>query len=178
MQSCCLKSKITKSSGEAGLTLLELLLVMAILSVFVTISLITYPASQRRSRDTQRKSDLNQYKTALEVYANKNNGLYPRRSAGNGQPAHTILCDDLGFSSGECPKDPKDGTSACSTNPCSYRYQTESCGSPGDPCATQYVLWAALEQPATDDYWVVCSNGKAGEAGTSDIPPSGGNCPI
>ncbi len=167
--------KIITHHSIGGFTLIELLMVMAIVSVLAGLFLVTFPATQKRGRDTKRKSDIKQYQTALEVYANKNGGFYPRRDAGSGQLAHTTLCGDLSFSSGECPEDPRYGQNNCSGNACEYRYQTESCGAAGDPCATTYVLWGSLEQPQDNDYWILCSNGQTGEGSTT---PSGGNCPL
>lgn len=159
-----------------GFTMLELLMVMGIIGVVAGFVLVTFPAAQDRARDANRKSDLKQYQTSLEVYANRNNGFYPRRSDAAGQPAGSTLCGDLGFSSGDCPLDPKDGQNECDGNMCRYLYQTDSCGAAGDPCAAQYVLWGALERPETSSaYWVVCSNGISGE---STSTPTGGNCPL
>lgn len=164
-----------------GFSLLELIMVMGMLSVIIGFVLVSFPASQKRARDTQRKSDIKQYQAALEVYANRNDGLYPRRNAASGQRADTVLCGDLGLSSGECSSDPKDGTNQCNGVQCRYLYQSNNpgCGV-GQPCATRYVVWGALEQPddaGNAQYFVTCSNGISGEI-TSGIPPSSGNCPI
>ncbi len=73
-----------------GFTLVELLIVIAVLGVLATIGIMTFPAAQKRARDTRRRSDLKQYQTALELYANRNNSFF-YDSAGSIQ-ADTSLC--------------------------------------------------------------------------------------
>lgn len=51
-----------------GFTLVELLVVMAILGVLVTMIATGFRSSQARGRDAQRKSDLKQISSALELY--------------------------------------------------------------------------------------------------------------
>jgi general secretion pathway protein G len=51
-----------------GFTLVELLVVMAILGVLVTIGLVSFRSSQMRGRDAQRKSDLKQLSNSLELF--------------------------------------------------------------------------------------------------------------
>lgn len=51
-----------------GFTLVELLVVIAIIGVLVTVGLGAFRSSQARSRDAQRKSDLKQISSALELY--------------------------------------------------------------------------------------------------------------
>lgn len=51
-----------------GFTLVELLVVMAILSVLVSLIAGGFRSSQARGRDAQRKSDLKQIANSLELY--------------------------------------------------------------------------------------------------------------
>jgi prepilin-type N-terminal cleavage/methylation domain-containing protein len=62
------RSKIQNLSF--GFTLVELLVVIAILGILATIGLVTFSSSQMRGRDAQRKSDLKQVSSALEIYYN------------------------------------------------------------------------------------------------------------
>lgn len=155
-----------KVSG--GFTLIELIMVMGVVSVIIGFFVATYPASQKRARDTQRKSDLKQYQTALESYANKNNGIYPVETSSIQADSNNFCVTDLGFSSGDCPPDPKDSVINCSGTICRYFYQSNGTG-------TEYVLFATLEEPINSNYWVVCQKGKTGESAST---PSGGSCPI
>lgn len=53
---------------KKGFTLIELLVVIAIISILVTIALVSFRSSQARGRDAERKSDLKQISSALELY--------------------------------------------------------------------------------------------------------------
>ena len=64
-----------------GFTLVELLVVIAILGILVTIGLTSFRSSQARGRDTQRKSDLKQIASALELYYS-DYGKYPDAAGG------------------------------------------------------------------------------------------------
>lgn len=156
---------------KKGFTLVELLVVISLIGVLASLVIISFTGSQKQGRDSQRKSDLRQYQNALEVFANKNSGLYPARPAGGGsQPAHQVLCNDLELTS--CPRDPREDESAGF----SYRYQSD--GPPGGgTAATQYVLWGRLENEEV--YWVFCSTGQSGEIPTESwINPIAGACPL
>jgi len=57
-----------KLTSKKGFTLVELLIVIAILGVLVTIGLGSFRSSQARGRDAERKSDLKQIASSLELY--------------------------------------------------------------------------------------------------------------
>ena len=59
-----------------GFTLMELLVVMAILGVLIVAGLASFTTSQKKSRDLRRKNDLRQMSLALETYYN-DFGSYP-----------------------------------------------------------------------------------------------------
>lgn len=62
--------------GKKGFTLVELLIVMSIIGVLATIVIGSFASSQMRGRDAQRKSDLKQISSSLEIYYN-DHGKYP-----------------------------------------------------------------------------------------------------
>ena len=64
-----------------GFTLIELIVVIAILGILATIGLTSFQTSQMKSRDAKRKSDLEQVQRALEAYMN-DYGNYPAANAG------------------------------------------------------------------------------------------------
>jgi len=64
-----------------GFTLMELLIVIAILGLLATIGLGSFRTSQMKGRDAQRKSDLSQIQKALEMYYNDYSG-YPAAITG------------------------------------------------------------------------------------------------
>lgn len=64
-----------------GFTLLELLVVMAIIGILAAIGIASYSGAQAKGRDARRKSDLENTSRALELYYN-DNGEYPLSSGG------------------------------------------------------------------------------------------------
>ena len=125
-----------------GFTFIEIMIVVAIIGILSGLFVTQYPATQRRARDIERRSDIKQYQIAMESYANKKGGNYPIVS---GTIATNVLCNDLGLTL--CPNDSQNS------------YEIISSG-------TDYVLWATLEQPSgypTPAYFVVCSSGRSGE---------------
>ncbi|KKT33857.1 MAG: General secretion pathway protein G [Candidatus Woesebacteria bacterium GW2011_GWB1_44_11b] len=66
---------------KKGFTLVELLVVMAILGVLVTLVASGFRTAQLRGRDAQRKSDIKQLANALELFYSDYN-LYPDESSG------------------------------------------------------------------------------------------------
>ena len=144
-----------------GYTFLELLVVIIVIMVLAMILLTTITSSLKRGRDTERKSNINQYKIALENYANEHNGLYPASAS----PINiTSICstDDnakaLYKYASRCISDKKAGFT--------YSYASDT---------LKWTLLSPLE--LGNKYWVVCSNGKAGEV-TSSPNINSGNCPI
>lgn len=61
---------------KKGFTLIELMVVVAILAILATIGLSSYSTSLRRARDSKRKTHLDQTQKALELYKH-DNGVYP-----------------------------------------------------------------------------------------------------
>lgn len=59
-----------------GFTLVELLVVMAILSLLATVGFGQYRTSQKKARDAQRKADLDNIGRVVEMYYN-DNASYP-----------------------------------------------------------------------------------------------------
>lgn len=148
--------------NSKGFTLIELLVVIAILGALASIALISFSGAQGSARDTKRKSDLRQYQTAIEVYANKNNGNYPIRSSAVNP---LTLCTATVLGTIACVDDPKSSTGN------HYQYVSNNSG-------TEFSLWATLERPlvATVNKYIVCSNGNVGESANT---PSGGTvCPL
>lgn len=62
---------------ERGFTLIELLVVIAIIAVLAALILAALTSAQKGARDSKRKSDLNQYKTALAQF-NADTSAYPQ----------------------------------------------------------------------------------------------------
>lgn len=74
-----LKKKFTTLSERSksnGFTLIELLVVIAIISILIALGSTSYQRAVRLSRDSKRKTDLEQIRQALETYRSEN-GVYP-----------------------------------------------------------------------------------------------------
>jgi len=69
-----LKFKI--KNCHKGFTLIELLIVIAIIGVLATLLMVNFIGVRQRARDAQRKSDLRQVQSALEIYRSDNSS-YP-----------------------------------------------------------------------------------------------------
>ena len=144
-------------TDKNGFTLLELIVVVAIIGVMAGFVVINFGGSREEAQNTQRRSDIRQYQTSIEVYANANNGNYP-----SAVDAMVDVCNtSLGQYASQCPDDP------VSTMP-SYQYSATS---------ARYVIWAQLAK--SDTFYVVCSNGAIGELPDTWTGPAGaGACPL
>jgi prepilin-type N-terminal cleavage/methylation domain-containing protein len=63
--------------NRSGFTLLELLIVIAIIGILVTIGAVSYSSAQKKSRDSRRQADMKAVQGAWEQYYADNNGSYP-----------------------------------------------------------------------------------------------------
>jgi len=111
---------------KCGFTLMELLVVITIIAVMMAGAIISYSSITTRSRDSKRKSDIEQIRQALEMYR-ADNLVYPV-CAGTGALDVTCLSSVAGFSSylTTIPSDPK------SSSGFAYYYQ--------NPTTTTYCL--------------------------------------
>jgi len=66
-----------------GFTLIELLVVIAIVGILVAVGSISYLTASKQSRDTRRKTDLEQIRQALETYRAETS-LYLTTAQGTG----------------------------------------------------------------------------------------------
>jgi len=68
-----------------GFTLVELLITMTVIGVLTSLALVSYQGSRKTARDAKRKADLEQIRSALEMYRT-DNGAYPTGGAGSNRP--------------------------------------------------------------------------------------------
>ena len=81
--------------NEFGFTLIELLVVIGIIGILTAISTIAYSSVTKNSRDQRRKVDIEQVRSALEMYrSNQVNANYPTNSqyfSGNATTYTSVL---------------------------------------------------------------------------------------
>lgn len=116
-----------RACRQAGFTLIELLIVITIIGILSSLMVVNYIGVRARARDAQRKADLRQIQSALELY---------RSDAGN-YPAALLACgSQLAFNGtvymNKIPCDPTNNA------PLIYVYKSALGG-------TAYTLGACLE---------------------------------
>lgn len=126
---------------NSGFTLIELMIVIAIISMVAALGVANYQTSLKKARDAHRKTDLQQIRSALEIYR-ADIGSYPTGAApaflihGCGSPCGAADCTfgnkwECGTPTStyieKLPQDPKN---------VNYRYSST---------ATTYTLEACLE---------------------------------
>ena len=109
-----------------GFTLIELLVVISIIGTLATLVLIQLGTARGRARDAKRISDVNQLRSAVELYYEDNNGKYPDE----------ITPAELGKYLTQVPHDPLDQTQV-------YGYKLKE-----NVKKLQYHIWTELEQKA------------------------------
>ncbi len=96
---------IQHHSNGAGFTLMELLIVIAVIGILVSISTVAYSSAQKKTRDTRRKNDLKAIQNAFEQYYADTSNNYPSTCS----VSTTYLPNGL-------PLDPKTGVAYTSTS--------------------------------------------------------------
>jgi prepilin-type N-terminal cleavage/methylation domain-containing protein len=76
-----------------GFTLIELLVVIAIIGILITVGAVSYQRAVRLSRDSKRKTDLEQIRQALETYRSEE-GVYPDTSGWQSTWLHYVVPSD------------------------------------------------------------------------------------
>ena len=115
-----------------GFTLIEMLIVIAIIGILASIVLVGIGPVQRTARDARRASDLRQTQNALELYFSKN-ATYP--PAGNWAALTAELTIGANAVVRQVPGDPRAGSGA------TYQYAPDATGN-------GYVLAANFEDTA------------------------------
>jgi prepilin-type N-terminal cleavage/methylation domain-containing protein len=167
---------------KSGFTLVELMVAIVVMAVLATLSYSSFTGAQKQARDSQRRSDLNQYKIALENYANSNNGKYVGLTVSAPYSIHSNnLCSAttttyslLAFTNDTCLIDPKQTDSSehqCNSDT-DYNYCYAEDGVINGATADNYLLFSKME---TGGFWVVCSTGKQGKYSTL---PTNSTCPL
>lgn len=128
------------SVSRKGFTLIEILIVVAIIAILASVVLIGLGPTQQSGRDARRLSDLHEIQNGLELFYNKC-GYYPGTApagvcangatAGFNEMATNLVAAGIGVNT--VPKDP--------TNSGTHIYYFRTDGA----AASQYILAAVLE---------------------------------
>ena len=135
---------------KKGFTLIELMVVIAIIGILTAIITANLAQSKSKSRDAKRISDIAQLQLALELFFDRCN-VYPSTLA-------------TGSTNGSCPPDPVSGQQinlgnfiaqipSDPTAGSTYLYGVNNAATP-----TDYVLHAQLENPSTLDRYTGTTN--------------------
>ncbi len=130
-------------NGKQGFTLIEILIVVAIIAILASVVLVGLGPAQQAGRDARRLSDLHQVQNGLELYYNKC-GFYPgtaaagactatNNAATNGYADMSAAVTGSGLGINTLPLDPTNSA------PRVYMFRTNG------TTASQYVLAAVLE---------------------------------
>jgi len=116
-----------------GFTLIEMLVVIAVIGLLASLILVGLSSFRTRGRDTRRVADTKEVQNGLELYYMKN-GAYPIVSGGNASARWDSLRTSLtgaGIGINDIPQDPTAPTR-------SYDYQSDG---------QHYVVAVTIEDP-------------------------------
>ena len=152
---------------QQGFTIIELLIVIAIIGILAGLVLNNFQGAQAKARDTQRRADINAIHGKLEEYYNNNNG-YPDgnltttllpgidtdalKDAGNGDIGY-----NGGFITSTTAPSPTVSKTTSPTNGTEYAYAAYGCATAGaqttvGATCTKYVLKTFLEKDAAGSF--------------------------
>ncbi len=89
-----------------GFTLIEVLVAVTIIAILTSIGVVSYGSVNRRSRDAKRKGDVEQLRSAMEMYRADNN-YYPNIGSGSWGDASGLSTVLVSTYLPAIPSDPK-----------------------------------------------------------------------
>lgn len=131
-----------------GFTLMELLIVVAIIGILASIAMASYITAQKKGRDSRRINNLKEVQSAWEQYYADNNSTYPATCGFSVTPTPGVMSGvylPVGY-----PIDPKSG----SPYPSMYAGWS-SC------TATSYCFCAGVEVAGSTNATTDCAGGTA-----------------
>lgn len=174
--------------AKRGFTLIELLVVIAIIGILATLTLNSLGGTRAKARDSVRKNDLAQVRTALEMYSGEN-GIYPASTGDSWSGSSSYPTPFTASLNGVKPFYPNYLTVQVKPPVATDSYYYRTNGGSYDiagtctngnlafgttPANSQYVLEAKLEAPtmaapsAGFVIWQVKSTGSSAEASSAN----------
>ena len=139
-------SKLPKTSFNKGFTLIEMMVVVAIIGILSSIIVLSLTGAKGKARDARRVSDLGQLQLALELYFDRCN-MYPQPDSAGGVGQGNGQCNKLkpGTNDYYTMSDfiAKIPTPTTEKGQAVYEYAVNLTSN-----ATDYVLRAKLEYPS------------------------------
>jgi general secretion pathway protein G len=124
-----------RRAAQTGFTLLELLIVIAIIGVLMSIVTVNFIVVRQRARDAERKTDLVQLQSAFEFYRT-DTGTYPTTAAFSAANCGQAFQNGAAVYLKKIPCDP--------LNDLPYQYLPDASG-------MSYTLYACLENASDKD---------------------------
>lgn len=138
-----LKFKISNFKLKEGFTLIELLIVIAIIGILSAILMANLVGVRQRARDAQRKSDLRQIQSALELYR-ADVGSYPLPSTSGFSTLPYIPSTSI------CPGSPTVPVGSLTSPDATVKYMQKI---PCNPLSTCPNGLCSVDGPGTDYYY-------------------------
>lgn len=135
-----MKRFLPTNKSSAGFTLVELLVVVAIIAVLSIIGITIFGNVQKNARDSRRKADIDSIAQAMEAN-------FGKTTAGQYDALKNTF-----FSSGYVPTDPINTGTTCSNNACKYCVKTTT-----GACASGDTT-VADSAPASSTTYTVCAS--------------------
>jgi prepilin-type N-terminal cleavage/methylation domain-containing protein len=171
---------MTASTFKKGFTLIELMVVIAVIGILAAIALVSLTGVQKTARDATRKSNIADYATALARYYTDNQ-TYPVSAVGGdvSNPAASGIFTAAGALvtgnyMAKALTDPNGGvnckvSTAAAAQQCTYTYFGSAAG---------YEVSAILENPLTaGGVYYTNANGNTATVAAQCNSPTAGNCP-
>jgi prepilin-type N-terminal cleavage/methylation domain-containing protein len=98
------------SLKRAGFTLIELMVVVAIIGILMAAGIVAFTNAQQNARDSRRKADIDAISKALEQYYQNNSFVYPASAS----------AISTYFPAGSAPTDPQGGSYNLSLTTAAY----------------------------------------------------------
>lgn len=138
-----------KFNSQKGLSLIELMIVVAIIGILAALAIPRFQGFQARARQAEGKSNLNHIYTLQQSYHGDNDAYSAITAMGTsvGTAGDVTACNvanDIGFRLTDCRK-------------VRYQYSTPAVGATGGPTATEFEATATSTADATNKVFPGCA---------------------